>query len=471
MGGKEPDWLQRQWYRMSPNDRRQAVKDMEATGNYWGPYKHLNRWKDEDWSLFGIEYADGNETGHDVPKTCPVGEMYEYHKRQAERETKIKKDPLIKFEQWSKDFWEYIGEKPNIYSPVQNVTIDLPITRVFKKRKWIPLSETFVNRLQEFISTDGKIQQGSELLISLAKLAFEYVTTNGTDDSLVNKKAKWAETFLGLFIGQEPRARKSQAEEQSYNLFSEQDPRGTISHRVPVESHREWEIRRDSACHAAHKFIEVMLEYLLRHVIKIEELTLEDRNKILEYYARSIFIVRWKSYFNLIDFLDVGKSTSLTVESLRKFDRNNLPDVISEAVKKVRYVSSIATCDFSAISSVVGPELPILTKMLEAQATQKINTQVECAISEFEKFRKSVLELTKMGTMRENINRFECKILKYKVSIHVSDVGEGLIITRKIADGGREIGLSILIYGCTFIIIFIVPIIGLILSGISKIFK
>ena len=161
----------------------------------------------------------------------------------------------------------------------------------------------------------------------------------------------------------------------------------------------------------------------------------------------------------------------MTVESLRKFNRNNLPDVISEAVKKVKYISSIANCDFSAISSVIGPELPILCKMLEAQATQKINTQVEYAISEFEKFRESVLELTKMGTMRENSIWVECKILKYKVAIYVSDVGKGQIITRKIADGGREIGLTILIYGCTFIIIFIVPIIGLILSGISKIFK
>ena len=100
---------------MSPNDRRQAVEDMEATGNYWGPYKHLNRWKDEDWSLFGMEYAEENdemeEIYNDASKTISddsIIEMHEYYKHQSEWEAKTKKEPLIRFEQWSKDFWEYV---------------------------------------------------------------------------------------------------------------------------------------------------------------------------------------------------------------------------------------------------------------------------------------------------------------------------------------------------------------------------
>ena len=55
-------------------------------------------------------------------------------------------------------FWSYFECKEAIAAPENVARIDLPMTKAFKRCKWLPLPSAFAARMRRFVAADKKLQ-------------------------------------------------------------------------------------------------------------------------------------------------------------------------------------------------------------------------------------------------------------------------------------------------------------------------
>jgi hypothetical protein len=286
--------------------------------------------------------------------------------------------------------------------------------------------------MQEFIRKDVKLKAKGEMLDALANLThLELIGIPNLDEVLA-----WAEKFLGKKLG--PRPAYNPAVQQNYG-------RGYARLRNPNQNYFDWKVRRDYILELMRPWVEMMSEYLLRHVVSSADYSLEKRHAILEFFSRDLFC----KYCN--ECSDGAKySTKIICCSKKEWEESvmvQIPKYIEEATESMKKVCSFSEYDFVAISAILGCELPKLTKVLEAQAIAKINTQAQCALAEYMKFKEVVNSSAAMGMMRENKLKFECRVLKSRISVQITDIGKGLVVKEKVSDAisnavGTGIGLA-----------------------------
>lgn len=348
---------------------------------------------------------------------------------------------MIDFSTWEKNFWEYVGEKPYIFTPDGKWRILYPMTQLFNMQKWLPLNDDYYDRLRMFINADDKLKGFGTAYIDLANLA----CTRLRDNRQGGQHVKLAANFLGEEIGPQPEfnreayrkfqdERKSLLRRYTHGRYDRYTRAGKISD--PNQPYHDWLRKRDAIMDKAIPYVNTMVEYLLRHIVNAEDYPVEFRHKILENLGRKLFLKYWKSVSGGYGVID--KIICCTKAEWDQSVRQNLPEYINDAARIMWKICRFTAYDFSAIKSIIGDPFQAICKMLEAQAATKINAQLQDAMAQYDKFKDVALSSATTGAMRENEHSFECKILMYRIKVNLVDIGKGTALVRKISENASN---------------------------------
>ena len=332
------------------------------------------------------------------------------------------------FQEWSKRFWKHVGEKPCIYTVNNWASLEFPALEFFKAKHLIPLPGAMRQNMYRFVGLCDVIKKwGNGFYASLVNIAIKSITDNwyGKKDALA-----WAERFLHMNVGERPE-------------YDEHSPRESMM-RIGKWKNRCYDVEL-----IAKAYINTMAEFLLRHCLCVSRYPLEKRHSFLEWFARELFIKMCLE----ASVIKVGSQRHIYIEcSHQEWEsgiKQAMPQYINNASVVMKRFCEFSKYDFNAVSGLVGNELPQMSNLLEAQATKKIDNQLRFALAELEKFIETVNRFSKLGAARENECKLNCKILKYDISVRVTDVGKGLTLMRNI----KRISSAILAAGEAAVII------------------
>ena len=312
---------------------------------------------------------------------------------------------MMEFSIWANQFWRHVGERAYVLTPDAKWGIKHPMIHLFRKNRWLPIRDDMFNRMRNFINTDEKLRRADMNYVELADLACK----NLRNDLLGDQRVVLATRSLKEDIGVMP--------------------------RVDNVARRRWLRRRDELMEKINPYVEVMSEYLLRHVVKAEEFPLEFRHGVLENFGRELFRKYWKAVSGNDNYSSAEKSIYCTLEDWDNYVKVNLLEYIKNAALVMKKICTFTEYDFSAIKNLIGKEYSTLCNLLEAQSATKIKTQLELAIARYQSFKTIVARSVELGAMRECDLEFNCRILMYRIKVHFTDVGRGVVLKEKITDG------------------------------------
>lgn len=330
-------------------------------------------------------------------------------------------------------FWSYFESKESIAVPENAAHINWPMTMAFKRSKWLPLPSAFVGRMIRFVAANKKLHAEPKYK-DLARLAMREL--QGMKLDLIDL-ARWAEKYLGVHVGRMPRydeaAQDRYLEEREYskrfNCRRALTP--LYGYREnPNRKYFEWKERRDQANRMASPIMGEMKEYILRNVIEPSDLSIDQRNMILKYFVGELYKLYWRE----ISGTSFSREIHCSLGQWRESAFVQMEEYLREGAEIQRKICAFSKYDLDAIANLVGEEMPQMLCIHEAAAVAKINSQLETAIEELKALNLSIEKASKLGAMRENSYERTFNILKYRISVHITDVGKGVVLSQKAKD-------------------------------------
>lgn len=340
-------------------------------------------------------------------------------------------------------FWKYVGEKPDICAADDLGRLAYPMTALFSYCKWKPLPNFFFSRLTAFVLKDSKLQS-KEMYRTLADMAvrrFSGLTVYPED------LARWSERYLKCPLGEKP-AYDAKAQEEyrqrrrdyGYSYRGGWRTSFYSQPRSPNAEYFEWMERRESAKDMAMPILDAVAEYLLRHMVHTDDFTIVQRHKVLEHMAGELYKRVWErlSGGSYIPSQQCERSVSCTFAQWQESVYEQMKEYLTNGARIFDRVCAFASYDFDAIKNFAGEELSQMVQILEATARAKIASQLNVALKQLEADNQTMVSGARLGMSRENDYTFSYNILKFKINLHVTDVGKGLLIKRKIASKTRD---------------------------------
>lgn len=363
------------------------------------------------------------------------------------------------------NIWEQFGEKPSIYAPEKGAEIVRPMTRLFERCGWLPLNSCFLNRERSFVASDEKLNK-----FPWAKSLAHIFERQANGDAVhVNVLADWSECYDKFYVGKNPGYDVDAAEEFNEEIEWRKKNRryGERWRRVPNpnQSYFDWKNRRDSAARNTEEKIKDIQEYVLRNIVRSEDLNIEQKHFLLEYFARELYKDFWEKVSTGPDGLRPEKTIWCSRKEWCDEVYQKMPAYFREGAEIQKKVCAFTTYDFSAIASAIGPALPQMTTILQATAYQKIDRQLNTAIGYLDTFNESVEHSSRTGAFRENKLEQECNILKYRITIKVNDTGGGVVAREKVSrvvEDATTVGITAAVIGAG---VAFPPLIGLAAIG------
>lgn len=327
-------------------------------------------------------------------------------------------------------FWSYFECKEAIAAPENVARIDLPMTKAFKRCKWLPLPSAFAARMRRFVAADKKLQDDPKYN-DLARLAM--CELQGIKLDLIDL-ARWAEKYLGVHVGKMPHYDKAAQERYAEERRARHNGRVMpLSYKYRDKPNREyfaWKERRDSANRTATPKLAEMMEYILRNVVSPEDLTVDHRNIILKHFVGELY----KSYWQEIAGSSCSKEIRCSLDQWRESASIRMEEYLREGAEIQRKICVFSRYDLDALANLVGNEMPQMLYLHEIGAVAKIDNQLQTAIEELKALNGAIEKASKLGAMRENSYERTFNILKYRISVHITDVGKGVVLSQKAKD-------------------------------------
>lgn len=297
------------------------------------------------------------------------------------------------------------SEINTVFVPDTDVSFCHPLLMITREMKWGVLPRFLIVRASQLITEDELIQSTPAYGLFAAFAVEELKGLKLPDYRIIGL----AEDYLGMGVGRRP-------SRNSWDYHYWLDKYIGAEKRVKEE-------------------LDAFKEYILRHILKSSDFSLEVRASYLHWIARKLYRKCSESSLNI----ELKASASEWFEKTKGEAEAGLERIIVEQANMCAFTHY----NLDAIESFVGPERQALCQLIEANAKEKLRKRFEYARKELALFADSVNRSLETGAMRENELSFECKIFKARLSCHITDIGGGLVFARKAKKGvGRVVAAT-----------------------------